>query len=351
MDNKKIRVAITHGDTNGIGYELIFKAFADPEMLELCTPVIYGSPKVASYHRKALASETPFTIISSTDDIRDGKLNLLTCFDEEVKVELGVPTEEAAAAGAKALKKAIEDQKEGRFDTLVLAPVVQNAEVKRQGLVVLMDPNLRIALANADSTMKEAVGKVTKENILKKADIFFSLLKRDLRIGNPRVAVLALNPNADGTEETEAILPAIKELTEKGKQAFGPYPAADFFGSGKYQVFDGILAMYHDQGAIPFRTLSSPDSIVCVAGLPVPCTMPLDATCHENAGKGVADENSFRQAIYTAIDICRNRRNFDEPLANPLPKLFHEKRDDSEKVRFSVPKKQENAPTEDESQE
>ena len=169
MDDKKIRVALTHGDTNGVGYELIFKAFSVPEMLELCTPVIYGSPKVAAYHRKALGVETTFSIISSADDIRDGKLNLLTCFDEEVKVELGVPTEEATAAGGKALKKAIEDQKEGRFDALVLSPVAQNNEVKRQGLVVMMDQNLRVALLNTDTPMKDAVSKVTKENICEKA--------------------------------------------------------------------------------------------------------------------------------------------------------------------------------------
>ncbi|MBQ2498284.1 MAG: 4-hydroxythreonine-4-phosphate dehydrogenase PdxA [Prevotella sp.] len=169
MDDKKIRVALTHGDTNGVGYELIFKAFSVPEMLELCTPVIYGSPKVAAYHRKALGVETTFSIISSADDIRDGKLNLLTCFDEEVKVELGVPTEEATAAGGKALKKAIEDQKEGRFDALVLAPVAQNSEVKRQGLVVMMDENLRVALLSTDSAMKDAVSKVTKERVCNKA--------------------------------------------------------------------------------------------------------------------------------------------------------------------------------------
>ena len=338
MDEKKIRVALTHGDTNGIGYELIFKAFSAPEMLELCTPVIYGSPKVAAYHRKALGIETTFSIISSADDIRDGKLNLLTCFDEEVKVELGVPTEEATAAGGKALKKAIEDQKEGRFDALVLAPVAQNSEVKRQGLVVMMDENLRVALLSTDSAMKDAVSKVTKERVCNKAEQLFDLLKRDLRISNPRVAVLALNPNADGVEEAEIIRPAIDELVGKGKQVFGPYPAGSFFGSDNYLAFDGILAMYHDQGTIPFRALSSSDSIVCVAGLPVPCTMPLNTTCHTNAGKGVADENSFRQAVYMAIDICRNRRNYDAPLANPLPKLFHERRDDGEKVRFAVPK-------------
>lgn len=340
MDDMKIRVAITHGDTNGIGYELIFKTFSVPEMLELCTPIVYGSPKVAAYHRKALNMETPFSIISSTDDVRDGRLNLLTCFEEEVKVELGTPSPEATEAGVKALKKAIEDRKEGRYDALVLAPIAQNSEVKRQGLVVMMNDNLRVALATADIPLNDVAQKLSKEYIIQKAESLFSLLKRDLRISNPRVAVLALNPNGQGKEESEMIAPAIEQLSNSGKQAFGPYPADEFFGSGRYEAFDGILAMYHDQGVAPFRALTANESIVCVAGLPVPCTMPLNTLCHEHAGKGVTDESSFRQAVYAAIDICRNRRSYDEPLANPLPKLFHEKRDESEKVRFSIPKRQ-----------
>ena len=340
MDEKKIRVAITHGDTNGIGYELIFKTFSVPEMLELCTPIVYGSPKVAAYHRKALNTETPFSIISSTDDVREGRLNLLTCFEEEVKVELGVPSQEATEAGVKALKKAIEDQKEGRYDALVLAPVAQNSEVKRQGLVVMMNENLRIALATSDIPLKDVTQRLTKEYVVQKAELLFSLLKRDLRISNPRVAVLALNPSGQGKEESEIIAPAIEQLANNGKQAFGPYTADDFFGSGRFEAFDGVLAMYYDQGVAPFRALTTNESIVCVAGLPVPCTIPLNTLCHEQAGKGVTDESSFRQAVYAAIDICRNRRNYDEPMANPLPKLFHEKRDESEKVRFSIPKKQ-----------
>lgn len=338
-ENRKVRVAITHGDTNGIGYELIFKTFAEPEMLELCTPVVYGSPKVAAYHRKALNSETAFSIISSADDIRDGRLNLLTCFDEEVKVELSVKSEEAVLAGVKALKKAIEDSKDNCFDSLVLSPLSKNSEVKRQGLLMLMNENLRVAFATADIAQKDVASKITKELVVKKAEILFEMLKRDLRITNPRVAVLSLNPDGNGVEETEAIIPAVKELVNADKQAFGPYTVTEFFGTGKYPSFDAVLAMYYDQGAAPFHMLTSNDGIALVAGLPIPCTMPLADDFHALAGKGQADENSFRHAIYTAIDIYRNRCVYDEATANPLPKLFHERRDESEKVRFSIPKK------------
>lgn len=344
MEEKKVRVAITHGDTNGVGYELIFKTFAAPEMFELCTPIVYGSPKVAAYHRKALNAETAFSIISNADDMRDGRLNLLTCFEEEVKVELGTQSDESKAAGAKALKKAIEDQKNGKFDVLVLNPMALNSEVKRQGLVVMMSDNLRVAFATSDMSLKDVTSKITKENIVSKAEMFIGMLRRDMRISNPRIAVLALNPNGHGQEEAEAITPAVEQLANSGKQAFGPYAADEFFGSGKFAAFDGILAMYYDQGAAPFRALSDDDSILCVAGLPVPCTMPLFNYPQEQAGKGLADESSFRKAIYAAIDICRNRWNYDEPLQNPLPKLFHERRDDSEKVRFAVPNKQDDAP-------
>ena len=151
--------------------------------------------------------------------------------------------------------------------------------------------------------------------------------------------MLALNPNADGTEEAEAIVPALQELEASGRQAFGPYPAAKFFGEGMYAAFDAVLAMYHDQGAVPLTTLAADDNIIYVAGLSMPCTAASDDVDYEHAGKGITDENAFRQAIYYAIDAFRNRINYDEPLVNPLPKLYHEKREDGEKVRFAIPKK------------
>ena len=339
MEERKVRVAITHGDTNGIGYELIFKTFASPEILDLCTPIIYGSPKIAAYHRKALGMEAAFSIISSAEEARDGRVNLLTCFEEEVKVELGNKTPEGEQAGAKALKRALEDQKTGAYDVLVMSPLEKNSVVEQLGLLVMMNENLRVAFATNTVDLKEVAQKITKERVVSKATALFDMLHRDLRVSNPRVAVLALNPNADGTEEAEAIKPALQELEASGRQAFGPYPAAKFFGEGMYAAFDAVLAMYHDQGTVPLMTLAADDNIIYVAGLSMPCTAASDDVDYAHAGKGIADENAFRQAIYYAIDAFRNRINYDEPLVNPLPKLYHEKREDGEKVRFAIPKK------------
>jgi 4-hydroxythreonine-4-phosphate dehydrogenase len=354
MEDKKIRVAITQGDTNGIGYELIFKTFAAPEMLELCTPVIYGSPKIAAYHRKALNTEANFSIISKAEDVKDGRINLLTCFDDEVKVELGVSTPESAEAGVKALKRALSDAKEEAFDALVVAPLDKNAQAKFPGqaefiatalgtkgksFCMMVSEQLRIALATDDLSIKDVANAITSDNIMNKISTLHQTLKRDFRISNPRIAVLALNPNADGTEEQEIIAPAINQMADSGVQAFGPFAADEFFGTEKYNAFDAVLAMYHDQGVTPLKTLSTAGSYGFFAGLPIVCTESGDTPSFSIAGKNITDENTFRQAIYTAIDTCRNRINYDEPFAHPLPKLYHEKRDESEKVRFAIPKK------------
>lgn len=362
MEEKMIRVAITQGDTNGVGYEVILKTFADPAMFELCTPIIYGSPKIAAYHRKALNLETNFSIINSAEEARNGRLNILACFDEEVKVELGQPSEEAGLAAFKALDRAMTDYRAGLFDVLVTAPI-NKATIQSPGfhfpghteyietsvgdgnkaLMILMNENLRVALVTTHLPIKEVSKAITKEAIIEKATIFHKTLRRDFRISNPRIALLSLNPHAGdngllGSEEQEVIKPAIDELENAGIQAFGPYPADGFFGSNAYDHFDGVLAMYHDQGLAPFKTIALESGVNFTAGLPIIRTSPDHGTAYDIAGQGKADENSFRQAVYTAIDVFRNRKNYDEPLENPLPKLFHEKRDDSEKVRFAIPK-------------
>ena len=360
MEEKKIRVAITHGDTNGIGYEVILKTFEDPAILELCTPIIYGSPKIAAYHRKALNLETNFSIINKAEEARDNRVNLLTCFDEETKVELGVATKEGGQAALIALDRAMTDFRSGLYDVLVTAPInkatIQSPGFKFPGhteyieasvgeghkaLMILMNENLRVALVTTHLPIKDVAKAITKEAIMEKTTIFFQSLKRDFRISNPRIAVLALNPHAGdegvlGSEEQTIIKPAIDELAAKGIQAFGPYPADGFFGSGNYQYFDGVLAMYHDQGLAPFKTIAVEDGVNYTAGLPIVRTSPDHGTAFDIAGQGKADENSMRQAIYAAIDVFRNRQEYDAPLANPLPKLFHEKREDGEKVRFNV---------------
>lgn len=337
MEERKIRVAITHGDTNGIGYEVILKTFEDPTMLELCTPIVYGSPKVASYHRKALGLETQFLIVDKAEDARDGRLNLLTTFDEEVKVEFGTPTDESDTAARKAVARAKEDLQKGLYDVLVQAPMRSNANPGKEdkSLTMMVSDLVRIGLVTTHLPLKDVPGAVTVEKIVDKAAIFFASLRRDFRISNPRIALLALNPQL-GLEEETIIKPAIEQLEKQGIQAFGPYVADDYFGEKMYYDFDGVLAMYDDQGLVPFKTLAVDGGVKLKAGISAICTTPDHGPAFDIAGKGVADEQSMRQAIYTAIDMYRHRIDYDEPLAHPLPKLYHEKREDGEKARFAV---------------
>lgn len=360
MENRKIRVAITHGDTNGVGYEVILKTFESPEILELCTPVIYGSPKVASYHAKALGIDVQFSIINDAGGIEDDRVNLLNCFgDEEIKVDFGVATPEAGNAALQALDRAIEDYQKGVFDVLVTAPVCKNS-IKgfnghseylskrlgdgKMGTTILLSDELRVALVTNNVAIKDVAEAVTKQKIVEKALLLNESLKRDLRVNNPRIAILSLNPRCGedgvlGDEEQEIITPAVNELAGQGIQAFGPYAADDFFSSASYMRFDAVLAMYHDQGLAPFKSLTPGDGVRFTAGLPIVRTAPAHGMQYDIAGKNLADERSFRHAIFDAIDVWRNRQEYDEPMGNPLPKLYHERRDESEKVRFSTPRK------------
>ena len=360
-NNKKIRVAITHGDTNGIGYELIFKTFAEPEMLDLCTPIIYGSPKVATYHRNALEMEANFTIIKDASEAQNGRLNLLPVFDDEIKVELGVASEESGVAGLRAIDKALDDYRQGLFDVLVTASIDNNEhfhfsgqsryiedhlETEEQGLSFLINDGLRIALATRNLPLRQVAESITKASIVNNATVLFKSLRRDFRLSCPRIAMLGLNPKAGdngllGSEEQEIILPAIDELVDNDIQAFGPYAADTFFGCNHTEHFDGILAMYYEQGLAPFRTLSSCHGITYTAGLPLVRTSAEIPNSLSLAGKGIADELPFRHAIYLAIDIFRNRIEYDAPMSNPLPKLYKERRDESDKVRFAIPRKRE----------
>lgn len=368
MDNQNVRVAITHGDTNGIGYELIFKAFAEPEMLELCTPIIYGSPKVAAYYRKAMNLPGQFSIIQKAEDAQDGRINLLAAVEEEVKVDMGMPTPESGQAAVKALDRAMTDYRNGLYDVLVTAPINNgNAQIEnypfqghkkyietclgegKKGLSILVGGNLRIASVTEKTPLKEVAAGITTDAIVENVTLMQQTLKRDFMITNPRIAVLSLNPKSNedtscGIEEREVIIPAIDALAEKGVQAFGPYASDEFFGQGYFADFDGVMAMYHDQATTPFHSLYTEDGVIYTAGLPIIRTTADVTPSFSIAGTGHADETSFRHAIYLAIDAFRHRNDYDEASSNPLPKLYHEKRDESEKVRFSIPKKHSNAP-------
>lgn len=277
MENRKIRVGITHGDINGVGYEVILKTFSDPTMLELCTPVVYGSPKVAAYHRKAMEIQTSFSIVNSAEEVQDGRVNVVNCIEEELKVELTKPTPEAGKTALAALERALADYREGLFDVLVTAPINKHTIQSdvfhfpghteyieervgegQKALMILLKGDFRVALVTGHVPVRDIAGELTKELIMEKMEIFHRSLKKDFGIDNPRIAVFSLNPHAGdngllGTEEQEVIIPAMKEMIARGVQCFGPYPADGFMGSGNYTHFDGILAMYHDQGLAPFK--------------------------------------------------------------------------------------------------
>ena len=357
-DNRKIRVGITHGDINGIGYEVILKAFADPTMLELCTPIVYGSPKVATYHRKAMDIQANFSIINEANEALDGKLSILNCVDDELKVELTAATPDAGKAALDALERALQDYREGLIDVVVTAPInkhtiqsdafhfpghteyiEERVGDRKKALMILLKDDFRVALVTGHIPVKDIATTITKELIMEKLSIFHRSLKQDFGIDCPRIAVFSLNPHAGdngviGTEESEVIIPAMQEMIAKGIQCFGPYPADGFMGSGNFTHFDGILAMYHDQGLAPFKALAMDEGVNFTAGLPIVRTSPAHGTAYDIAGQGIASESSFRQAIYTAIDVYRNRVIEREIHARPLRKQYHERRDDSDILKL-----------------
>lgn len=352
----KIKVGITHGDPNGIGYEVILKTFADPAMMDLCTPIIYGSPKVASYHRKSLDLQTNFATVNSANDVREDSLNLIHCCADEVKIDLGQPTEEAGKAAYDALERAVKDWRDGLIDVIVTAPINKSSiqgdafhfpghteyiqdRVGREGqkaLMILMNERIRVALVTTHLPISKVAAAVTEETVLERLRTFHHSLQADFGISNPRIAVLSLNPHAGeegllGSEENDAIRPACEKAEAEDIIAYGPFAADGFFGTRAYEHYDGVLAMYHDQGLAPFKLLAMDDGVNVTAGLDIVRTSPDHGTGYDIAGKGVASENSFRQAIYAAIDIFRNRQAWNEAHQNPLQKLYVDKRDKSER--------------------
>ena len=359
-NNRKIRVGITHGDVNGIGYEVILKSFADATMLELCTPVVYGSPKVATFHRKSMDISTNFCIINTAEDAQESKLNILNCTEDELKVEISKATPEAGKAALDALERALQDYRDGLIDVLVTAPInkhniqsdtfhfpghteyiEERVGENRKALMILLKDDFRVALVTGHLPIREVADAITKELVMEKLSIFHRSLKEDFGIDAPRIAVFSLNPHAGdngviGTEESEVIVPAIQEMVAKGVQCFGPYPADGFMGSGNYCHFDGILAMYHDQGLAPFKAMAMDEGVNFTAGLPIVRTSPAHGTAYDIAGQGIASESSFRQAIYTALDVFRNRQIEKVIHARPLRKQYYEKRDDSDILKLGL---------------
>lgn len=366
MLENKIRIAITQGDTNGIGIEVILKAFADPAMLELCTPILYANPRIVTYHRKACDLNTNFNTILDANDARPDRLNLVCIDESEVNVTLGQEAEEAGLQALKALEGAITDYKYGKVDVLVTAPInkhaIQSSGFRFPGhteyiessigegekaLMILLNERIRVALLCTHMPIKQVAEQVTEENLLEKITLFNQALKRDFGIEKPRIAVLGLNPHAGdngllGTEEELIIRPSIqKAYNELHIHAFGPYAADGFFGAQQQNIYDGILAMYHDQGLAPFKALAMNDGVNYTAGLPLVRTSPDHGTAMNIAGKGIAQENSFRQALYTAIDIFRNRQRYNEANQHPLDELYHKHREGDRTNRRATPPRDE----------
>lgn len=339
---EKIKIGISHGDVNGISYEVIIKTLMDERMEELCTPVIFGSSKVLAYHKKALEINNFSAVsINSLTELRGDKAYVVNCVDDNIRVELGKITEGAGLSSFAALKAATSALQQGSIDALVTGPVnkenMQHDEFQHKGhteylqeqfkvdeVVMLMVSDLmKVGLVTGHVPLAQLSSIITSRLIVKKLSILSHSLLVDFGIRNPKIAVLGLNPHAGdngllGKEEQEIIIPAIEEARKLKILAYGPFPADGFFGAGRFKQFDAVLAMYHDQGLAPFKALTMDSGVNFTAGLPMVRTSPAHGTAFDLAGKNIASTDSFRNAVYTAIDIVRNRKMYEEISKNPL---------------------------------
>ena len=339
--NRKITVGISQGDGNGIGYEVIIKALADERMLEMCTPVIYGSSKFFAFYKKTLHNieQINTNIINSADDIKPKCVNIVNCLPENVYVEPGQPTPESAKCAMLSLQCAVKDIKAGKIDVLVTAPFNKRAMNNegfgftghteflekefgvKDAVMLMVADNLRIAVATQHIPLRDVPKSINQELIVRKLTLMKESLIQDFGIYEPKIAVLGLNPHCGdggliGDEEKKIILPAVEEARSKGILAFGPYSPDGFFGLGNHLRYDAVLAMYHDQGLTPFKALAFELGVNYTAGLPIVRTSPDHGTAYELAGRDEADPRSMISAIYTAIDVFNKRREHKELMAS-----------------------------------
>jgi 4-hydroxythreonine-4-phosphate dehydrogenase len=342
-ESKTMKVGISCGDLNGIGLEVVLKTFEDTRMMQDITPVLYCSAKAVSHHRKALGlEEVQFHGVSSVNDVVPRKFNVVNLWEEEVPIELGQPSGQQSKYAILSLEAAAQDLGQGKIDMLVTAPIdkhsMQAAGFEFPGhteylahlagsdspvLMILVGDGLRVALVTGHLPISQVAEAITVERIMVKARLFNKSLQSDFGVNSPRIAVLGLNPHAGdggaiGSEDKERIVPAVRKLQDEGINAMGPYPADGFFGNGSYKHFDGVLAMYHDQGLAPFKALSFGHGVNYTAGLPIVRTSPDHGTGMDIAGKNLADEGSFRHAIWLGLDIIQNRERWKKMSANPL---------------------------------
>lgn len=341
-DNDNIRLGISQGDVNGIGYEVLLKCFSDTRMFENCTPILYGSSKVASYHKKLInATDFPFVNIRTVEQAEASKFNILNIIQDEVKLDIGQATEVGGRLAAMSLDYACHDLMQGKLDALVTNPInkkniqsdkfnfpghteyLTNKFGVEESLMIMTCHDLHIGIMTNHLSLSQVPKVLDRELILRKLRVMDTSLKRDFGIRMPKIAVLALNPHAGdrgliGTEDDSIVAPAIREAFDNGILAFGPYPADGFFGNGTFREFDGVMALYHDQGLIPFKLMSFTEGVNFTAGLPYVRTSPSHGTAYEIAGKNIASAQSFRNAVFLAMDIIRNRREYDALSANTL---------------------------------
>lgn len=341
---RTIRVGITIGDINGVGPEVIIKTLSHPTVVQLCTPVIYGSSKVVSYHKNIVnPADFSFNTTGSADKIYTNRINVVNVWQENINIELGKETEEAGKIAHIALDQAVRDLKDGHIDVLVTAPISKNAMKLagftypghteylahefgvKEGLMMMVADNRRMALNTVHIPIRDVPDAISLEGIKNKLKTLISSLQIDFGIARPMIAVLGLNPHAGengtiGKEEEEIIRPAILECKKAGNVVMGPYPADGFFGSMNFNKYDAILAMYHDQGLIPFKLLNFNNGVNYTAGLPFVRTSPDHGTAFDIAGKNEADPASFRAALFAAIDIYQARKMHQEDTENVLKK-------------------------------
>jgi len=344
---EKLKIGITAGDINGIGLEVALKTLLDKRLRQYCIPVLYASSKAVSYHKNIVSNgQFDFLPLQSADHLSTEKINVVNCWQDTVNITLGKLTEEGGKYAYISLDAAVKDLQAGKIDALVTAPInkkaMQLADFPYQGhteylekelggksLMLMVNDDLRVGLATNHLPLRQVAEALTKELLLEKIKVLNQTLKRDFAIDRPSIAVLGLNPHAGdggiiGDEEESIIRPAVVECKKNGILVMGPFPADGFFGRGTYRKYDAVLAMYHDQGLLPFKILSDGAGVNYTAGLPFVRTSPEHGTAYELAGKNEADPESFRQAVFLALDIVRNRRDYEAMHANALVKRHQE---------------------------
>jgi len=339
---EKLKIGITVGDINGVGLEVIIKSLVDNRITEFFTPIVYGNTKVASFHRKAIGiNDFSFNIINSADEAHPKRANMINCWQEDVKITLGEQNEVGGKYAYLSLERAVEDLTAGKIDALVTAPINKH-NIQREGfdfpghteylqaktnqkdvLMFMISDELRVGVVTGHIPVKDVATAITTDAILHKLRLIHTSLKNDFWIQKPKIAVLGLNPHAGdkgliGDEDENIIIPAINQANKEGILCFGPYPADGYFASNTYKQFDAVLAMYHDQGLIPFKHIASRTGVNFTAGLPVVRTSPDHGTGYDIAGKNIANHDSFMEALFTALHIVQRRTEQAELLANPL---------------------------------